>query len=93
MPPAGLSLSRPVKMRHQSEAEVSTIARAAMSYCAARWSVLPLRPHDKRPLIDWERFQNERASPATVAEWHWRWPDADVGIVTGESLQARRPRH
>jgi hypothetical protein len=55
-----------------------------MSYCAAGWSVVPLRRHDKRPLIDWERFQDERASPATVAEWYRRWPEANVGVVTGQ---------
>jgi len=55
-----------------------------MNYCAAGWSVVPLRPHDKRPLIEWERFQDERASPAIIAAWYRRWPDANVGIVTGE---------
>ena len=64
--------------------DVCIPARAAMSYCAAGWSVVPLRRHDKRPLIDWERFQDERASPATVAEWYRRWPDANVGVVTGQ---------
>jgi hypothetical protein len=71
-------------MPRQNKSEVSAIAQAAMSYCAAGWSVLPLWPHDKRPLIEWERFQNERASPATVAEWYRRWPTANVGVVTGE---------
>lgn len=71
-------------MPRRSESELSAIARAAMDYRAAGWSVVPLRPHDKRPLVDWERFQHERASPAAIAEWYKRWPDANVGVVTGE---------
>ena len=71
-------------MPRQSESEVSAIATAALNYRAAGWSVVPLRPRDKRPLIEWERFQHERASSATVTEWYRRWPDANVGVVTGE---------
>ncbi|MGE5147630.1 MAG: bifunctional DNA primase/polymerase [Candidatus Eiseniibacteriota bacterium] len=71
-------------MPPRSEPGVSAIARAAIDYRAAGWSVVPVRPHDKRPLIEWERYQRELASPATVAEWYKRWPDANVGVVTGE---------
>jgi bifunctional DNA primase/polymerase-like protein/primase-like protein len=71
-------------MPRQNESEVSAIARAALDYRAAGWSVVPLRPRDKRPLIGWERFQQELASSATVTEWYRRWPDANVGVVTGE---------
>ena len=71
-------------MSAQSISEMSPIAQAAMAYCTAGWSVVPLRPRDKRPLIAWERFQHERASPATIAEWYRQWPDANVGVVTGE---------
>jgi len=71
-------------MPRQSESEVSGIARAAMDYRAAGWSVVPLRPRDKRPLIGWERFQHELASSATVTKRYRRWPDADIGVMTGE---------
>jgi len=46
--------------------------------------VLPLRPRDKRPLIQWENLQAERPSESDVTEWFQRWPDANIGIVTGE---------
>lgn len=59
-------------------------AEAAKHYLARGWSVLPLRPREKRPLIPWERLQKERASDGAVAEWFRRWPDANIGIVTGE---------
>ncbi len=69
---------------NQSEPGLSAIGRAAMDYRAAGWSVVPLRPRDKRPLIEWEGFQHERAPPAMVTEWYRHWPDANVGVVTGE---------
>jgi hypothetical protein len=57
---------------------------AAKHYLARGWSVLPLRPHEKRPLIPWGHLRNERPSEHDIAEWFGRWPDANIGIVTGE---------
>ncbi len=60
------------------------IAQAAARYLGRGWSVLPLRRGDKRPLIQWETLQQQRAAPAMLAQWFARWPDANIGIVTGE---------
>ncbi len=57
---------------------------AARLYLRRRWSVLPLRPHDKRPLIPWTHLQTSRPSENDIDEWFERWPDANIGIVTGE---------
>ena len=60
------------------------IVQAAARYLARGWSVLPLRHGEKRPLIRWEMLQQARADAPTLAQWFARWPNANVGIVTGE---------
>ena len=65
-------------------AKTSPVLQAALDYLARGWSVVPLRPREKRPLIRWEVLQSTRPSVAEIAEWYRRWPDANVGIVTGE---------
>jgi hypothetical protein len=56
---------------------------AALDYLHRHWSVIPMRERDKRPMIRWLEFQQRQASEAEVAGWYRRWPQANVGIVTG----------
>lgn len=60
-----------------------TFLDAALDYLHRHWSVIPMRERDKRPLIRWLEFQQRQASEAEVAGWYRRWPQANVGIVTG----------
>ena len=71
-------------MAEASPTQSSPIAQAAFRYLARGWSVLPLRPGDKRPLIRWETLQQARPDAATLARWFAHSPDANIGIVTGE---------
>ncbi len=57
--------------------------KAALAYLQRGWSVIPMRKRDKRPAISWQGFQSVRASEQQVRDWYRRWPDANVGIVTG----------
>lgn len=55
----------------------------ALYYQAKGFSVIPVKK-DKRPLIKWERYQTEKAGPEQIKEWWKKWPDANIGLVTGK---------
>lgn len=46
------------------------------------WSLLPLLPRAKRPLITkWPDLATP--DPATLREWWQMWPNANIGVATG----------
>ena len=55
----------------------------AIAYRRRGFSPIPIKPKDKKPLIQWEPFQKQPASEATIKHWFESWPNANVGIVTG----------
>lgn len=55
----------------------------ALKYLSLGFSIIPLRPCSKEPLINWSEFQKRRASVEEATEWWTKWPDANLGIVTG----------
>jgi len=57
---------------------------AALQYAGYHWSVIPIRAHEKRPLIRWQEFQHRCASVDEINEWFQRWPDINVAVVTGK---------
>src|SRR5690606_33283679 len=70
-------------------AMTSAVARislrdAAVEYSRRGWSVIPLRPREKRPDIrSWAKYQQQAASVEQVQRYWERHPDANIGIVTG----------
>ena len=75
------------------------LGAAALRYARGGWSVVPVhtptsegcsceRPScpaaGKHPRIRWEMAMEEAAAEETIATWWLRWPDANVGVVTGE---------
>lgn len=56
---------------------------AALDYSKRNLSVIPVG-QDKVPLISWREFQERIASEEEIKEWWRKYPQANVGIVTGE---------
>jgi hypothetical protein len=64
---------------------MTRLAETAQRYLARGWCILPLRARSKRPLVSWEPLQSALPSVEQVVDWFRRWPDANIGIVTGET--------
>jgi hypothetical protein len=58
--------------------------RAALSYAARGWPVFPVRPGDKRPLTP-NGVKDATTDETIIRQWWRRWPDANVGIATGQA--------
>lgn len=49
------------------------------------FSVIPVTTNGtKKPLIPWERYQNEKATDDELKKWFGTYDPANIGIVTGE---------
>lgn len=56
---------------------------AAKAYLRRGWSVVPVAPRSKHPLVKWEPYQRQPPGEAEIEGWFQRWPGAGVAIVTG----------
>lgn len=54
----------------------------ALKYRKLGFSIIPVGK-DKKPLIQWQRYQKEKASAKQIKDWWKKWPDANIGIITG----------
>ena len=61
----------------------ANIEQVALYYLGRHWSVIPIRARNKTPAIRWLEFQHRLATEEEVKSWFQRWPNANVGIVTG----------
>lgn len=56
----------------------------AIKYSKMGLSVIPLKPKSKLPQsFSWEAYQTRKAEPKKVAQWWDKWPDSNIGIITG----------
>lgn len=79
----------------------SGIAESAMRLRSRGWAVVPVHrvgrdgrcscgragcpSPGKHPRIRWERWTGELPDPEQVDEWFRRWPDSNLGVVTGQT--------
>jgi len=55
----------------------------AERYRSIGWSIFPIQPLSKRPLISWKEFQDRLPDREEVIEWYTRWPDAGIAVALG----------
>jgi Bifunctional DNA primase/polymerase, N-terminal/Primase C terminal 1 (PriCT-1) len=56
---------------------------AAIKYRQRGFSVIPIEPRGKKPLLNWVSYQTERAEPSEVKKWFADSAAANIAIVTG----------
>ena len=65
-----------------------TTYEAAQLYTGIGWSVLPLRPDDKRPAVpQWDNLKRRRAGQMLLAHWFNPSKTYNLGIITGRISQ------
>ena len=57
--------------------------KVANDYLRLGFSVIPIHPKGKKPLVAWEKYQQKPATAKVVESWGQKWPKANIGIVTG----------
>ena len=50
------------------------------------WSVIPVAPRSKKPLVGWKGFQDHPPSPEQVADWGRVHPTAGWAVILGRGL-------
>lgn len=65
--------------------ELKTVLDYARWYVSKGFSVIPLKPKDKRPDIDtWKLFQTHKPTDDNLKVWFGNGSDNNIAIVTGE---------
>lgn len=60
-----------------------TMLDAALKYHSMGYHVIPCMVKDKRPLVEWKKYQDEPPSVEQIKTWWTKTPSANVAIVLG----------
>lgn len=56
---------------------------AALEYFDMGLSIIPMNPENKAALIKWKKYQTEMPLRNEIEEWWGKWPNAMIGLITG----------
>jgi Bifunctional DNA primase/polymerase, N-terminal len=66
---------------------VSEMLEAALTYAERGWPVFPLGVGSKVPMIKGGRgYLDATIDPAAIRRWWNRWPEANIGVATGQGF-------
>jgi predicted XRE-type DNA-binding protein len=65
------------------ESQATGLIRESLALRRLGWSVLPLKPASKVPLVSWRELQRRKLEEHEIISLFERHPDANVGVVTG----------
>jgi len=63
---------------------VNTLLESALELWRSGFSVIPIQPGSKRPLVSWIEYQSRRSTEEEIHQWWQQYPNANIGIVTGK---------
>lgn len=62
---------------------MNTLLESALELRRSGFSVIPIQPGGKRPLVPWAEYQSRAPTEEEIHQWWQKYPNANVGIVTG----------
>ena len=71
-------------MEHFSQLSQENLKNHALKYQKIGWFVLPIHPQEKKPLIKWKHRNQSKPSEMDIKRWWEKYPNARIGIATGE---------
>lgn len=80
---ANHGLDEPAGGKPRVDFESLGVLESARYYARLGWSVIPIMPRLKRPMVPWREFEQRAASLEEIDAWYRHSPDANVGVVTG----------
>ena len=64
--------------------KVNTLLESVLELWRSGFSVIPVQPGGKRPLVPWVEYQSRRPTEEEIHQWWQQHPNANIGIVTGK---------